>query len=52
MGGRLHLLQHAQHPRFTLRRGPLVPSSPGGLLAEAVEGALFPVGVGSLVSTF
>ena len=45
MGGRLHLLLRAQHPRFALRGGPLIPPWPEGLLAEAVAGHLLLVGL-------
>ena len=40
MGGRLHQLLRAPHPRLTLRGGPLVPPWQGGLLGEAVVGHL------------
>ena len=40
MGGRLHQLLRAPHPRLTLRWGPLVPPWQGGLLGEAVVGHL------------
>ena len=40
MGGRLHQLLRAPHPRLTLRGGPLVPPWQGGLLGEAVLGHL------------
>ena len=45
VGGRLHLLLRAPHPRFALRRGPLVPLLPRGLLLEAVAGYLLLLGV-------
>ena len=52
VGGRLHMLLRAQHPRLALRGGPLVPPWQGGLLAEMVAGHLLLVGGGSLVLTF
>ena len=40
MGGRLHQLLRAPHPRLTLRRGPLVPPWKGQVLGEAPVGHL------------
>ena len=45
VGGCLHQLLRATHPHFALRGAPLVPLSPGGLLAEAVAGHLLLMGV-------
>ena len=40
MGGRLHQLLRAPHPRLTLRGGPLVSLWQEGLVGEAVVGHL------------